>query len=451
MAQEDSSRARNVSVLQRRATGAALAFIAVLMFAGLAAKLGVRPRVHCSEARWCGLPESLAAAGESPREAIAVEDVQGLQVVSVDTNAPHHWEAPKASAWIFDDGSDILAGATAPGVLHVLGDCGQCPGKNICNLSRVIESEPVIEDKYAMGGSVASWGCDKVGSNSTYVRNSETGVLYILEPMANSVNWAMSTAGPTTELRSIKLFCFAIFRATGVEAQLIGEVVKANVGLVGCDDWAIVTNVQTNFTTGLNTTVNALVIDHKLSPSHGDSFNVEEFTKAWQAVAADGRYKHADFVVKVDPDTVFFPERLRDELNRNGISKVDPAFFANCVAEVDWQERTRFMFGPVEVFSRAAIDAYFRKGDQCRSLPRAADDYEESFMTRCLLQLDVTFNTEMKLHLLSDNHCRHSEGASSCVGDSVAFHNFSTVHDWFKCWNEARDPEDATEVVRKQK
>jgi len=39
--------------------------------------------------------------------------------------------------------------------------------------------------------------------------------------------------------------------------------------------------------------------------------NTLVFIKAWQLVKWDGRYQKHDWTVKVDPDAVFFPERLR--------------------------------------------------------------------------------------------------------------------------------------------
>merc|ERR1719148_498201 len=93
------------------------------------------------------------------------------------------------------------------------------------------------------------------------------------------------------------------------------------------------------------------------------------FLDVWESVKADGRYKDAGWTIKVDPVTVFLLDRLRARMGGNMHARTYPTFFANCAAKVDVQakEHPHFMYGPLEVFTRGALAAFFNGGDeQCR-------------------------------------------------------------------------------------
>lgn len=328
---------------------------------------------------------------------------------------------------------DLLAGGRAP----------QTSGKFGPRAATGLPREALVADEVQVVQNAAA----KVASKW----EAPSAPSWIFDDYVDFATSATTTAAPGTPRQNIKLFCFAILSASDVLSELMVEVIAKKLGIASCDDWTIVSDSQLHLSAGSETPVDALVVDVDLSTSHGAAANVREFSKVWQAIANDGNYQRADFIVKVDPDTVFFPDRLRDKLRQSSFSATDPVFFANCVADVDLQaqEHARFMYGPIEVFSKAAVEAYFRNKDQCKGL-RVAGDYEESFMTRCLLKLNVAFNTDMNFPLLQDEHCQQGRSASPCVGGSVAFHNFSSVQDWLRCWSEAQKDEDATEVVRKR-
>merc|ERR550525_171185 len=43
----------------------------------------------------------------------------------------------------------------------------------------------------------------------------------------------------------------------------------------------------------------------------GSVSNVDQFIDVWNQVKKDGTYKEHDWVVKIDPDAVFLPDRLK--------------------------------------------------------------------------------------------------------------------------------------------
>jgi len=187
-----------------------------------------------------------------------------------------------------------------------------------------------------------------------------------------------------------------------------------------------------------------VISHHLLSQKKGMYKNSDLFLKVWQRVKADGRYANSDWTIKSDPDTVFLPDRLRARLGDKVHAASFSTFYANCAAKVDVQaeEHPHFMYGPLEIFSRAAIDNYFNGADRCeKEVGLGNSMWEERFMTHCLELLGTKINPDLGLHLLSDAHCDNSEDSPNCIADSVAFHNFSSVEAYMECWSVAHGPE----------
>merc|ERR1712050_792410 len=69
-----------------------------------------------------------------------------------------------------------------------------------------------------------------------------------------------------------------------------------------------------------------LPIPGNLSVKYGGKWNTalntDIFIGVWNAVSLLGRYQYHDWTVKVDPDAVFFPERLRELLLRKPMSEL---------------------------------------------------------------------------------------------------------------------------------
>merc|ERR1740138_1183517 len=86
--------------------------------------------------------------------------------------------------------------------------------------------------------------------------------------------------------------------------------------------------------------------------------NTKIFTKIWRQVQYDGRYRNYDWTVKVDPDTVFFPERLRQHLQLIRPPARTPLYVKNCDFKFGF-------LGSLEVLSTMAVDAYLQGQDDC--------------------------------------------------------------------------------------
>merc|ERR1712013_580527 len=83
---------------------------------------------------------------------------------------------------------------------------------------------------------------------------------------------------------------------------------------------------------------------------------------AWEAIAKDGRWADYAWTVRIDPDTVFLPDRLKLKLSGQAITEKG-IYFTNC-------EHVKFgFFGNLEVVSKAAFSNLLDGLDECRADP----------------------------------------------------------------------------------
>jgi len=149
--------------------------------------------------------------------------------------------------------------------------------------------------------------------------------------------------------------------------------------------------------------------------------------RAWRKIFESGVYKQHDWVVKVDPDAVFFPERLRQHLKPQGDGAWSRKYFRNC-------PQFRSMQGPLEVLSRGAVDAFAAGNGQCLSWIDLGHIGEDGFLQKCLDSLGIQQVRDWTL--LTDLYC--GQQPRPCANRwTVAFHPFKPKKDYFMCMNES--------------
>ncbi|CAE8604897.1 unnamed protein product, partial [Polarella glacialis] len=130
----------------------------------------------------------------------------------------------------------------------------------------------------------------------------------------------------------------------GYEPQLLAWQYRNGVSIFGCDGFA----VYSNTTVQLAPNLVSRVVDSNLHCDYGgdsnSALNAWIFMAVWRQVIIDGDYLNFPWTVKVDPDAVFFPNRLRPLLREHQGS----GYINNCKYG---------MHGPIEVLERRAVDA----------------------------------------------------------------------------------------------
>jgi len=152
--------------------------------------------------------------------------------------------------------------------------------------------------------------------------------------------------------------------------------------------------------------------------------NTENFLRAWDVIIADGGYRGFDWVVKADPDCVFFPNRLRTHL----AAKVpghpqSPMYIKNCPKDIG-------MLGSIEIFSHHALDVYSQRKTECYHALHPNDSGEDGFIKACMDLIHAEGIEEFSL--LVDGYC--AKGTCRHNLDNVAFHPYKNITDWFHCW-----------------
>lgn len=126
----------------------------------------------------------------------------------------------------------------------------------------------------------------------------------------------ISSIGTNSTTRSVKisLFCYALMLPFGYEPALLATQDEKKVGCFACDEYTVFSNSTTLLDTGLPCPVKVTLVDISLTVPYGGkwhtSLNTPIFNHIWTKVRSMIANTNHDWVVKADPDTVWFPDRL---------------------------------------------------------------------------------------------------------------------------------------------
>jgi len=292
------------------------------------------------------------------------------------------------------------------------------------------------------------------------------------------------------------LYCFSLMMPFGYEPSLLATQRMRGIGIFSCDEATVFSNL-TQLVTGEPSPVPIQLVEGSLAVAYGGrwgtALNTGVFNRLWTEVIRQGRYRHHDWVVKVDPDAVFFPERLRQMLALStpmkrvhthgkepdqfkcGVCQAKDKPGTTCFAHVrdlqrqgntcsksleiaaravaadgcdctcddfacDLPDEAMYLnnckwglHGPIEVFSRRAVAMYVAGLPKCVEL--LSNPWgEDKFMDQCMIKLGVKRVDEF--HLLSETAC--GEQPAPCGTSDVAFHPFKSIPSYVACWDYAR-------------
>lgn len=246
------------------------------------------------------------------------------------------------------------------------------------------------------------------------------------EPCQVFVTTTVTTATSTTSTTTWgwpSLYCFCVIRAEGEQPRLVQAQQQRGVGVFGCDEHDVFSHGgAAELGNGL------LATEVELEQGHPNTFQ-----QAWLKVRSQRKYTRHDWTVKVDPDTVFFPHRLRGHVERHTTEQGQSKFIVNCLSK----DSKSKLAASMEVFSRQAISTYLWNGKSCmRTLNAISKGWaEESFMQECLEMLGSS--PVHDFDMLSDKGCL----VAPCTDTTkVAFHDFGDVDTYVKCLEESMTP-----------
>lgn len=226
------------------------------------------------------------------------------------------------------------------------------------------------------------------------------------------------------------MYCYSLMVPGGVEPELLKWQYDNSAGIFACDQAAVYSNKAIELVPG----VVAKVVNSTLKCEYGgdsqSALNAWIFIAVWQKLIEVGDYKSYDWVVKADPDAVFFPARLSVILTEHR----GAAYINNCKYG---------MHGPIEVFSSGAITTlaadYHRSWDgqapkKCVSEQHFGQWGEDMFIDQCLGKILEVKPRPLEEKLMCESHC-------DCPSwywcqespDMVSYHPFKTVDAYKTC------------------
>jgi hypothetical protein len=219
----------------------------------------------------------------------------------------------------------------------------------------------------------------------------------------------------TTRWQYPSMFCWMVTMTHGDELALVKMQHRRGWGIWTCEEHAVHSDVSIEI--GLGERTVAIGTTDCIKGSWGSWVNTKIFVKAWDAVLQDGRYKRHDWVVKVDPDTVFFPHRMKAHLK--GATGDDKWWLKNTLGYPT--------IGALEVFSRAAVLSYGERKEACRD--RITGSAEDQYICDCMSNFGAWPWKDLTA-------LQHKKG-DLCLDESrIAFHPFKNVLSYERCMNQ---------------
>lgn len=250
----------------------------------------------------------------------------------------------------------------------------------------------------------------------------------------NPWTWTSTTTpGPPS------LFCFSVVRTASYETELVNAQYSQKLSIFACEEYSLFSNGGVFRFGDLATTQVSAAAAGMGEPGRAgtttDSWlNTMIFMQAWDLVVAGGKWWKHDWTVKIDPDAVFFPDRLRAQIQvYTGGLDAEPLWVGNCDRTWHHSKPHLKLFGSLEVFSRSAIGAYKAFSGRCKKELRWKGWGEDMYMQFCMELIGV--HAINGTGFLGDQRCRYAP----CTDiTKVAFHDFKNVQSYFDCWGQSQ-------------
>lgn len=223
------------------------------------------------------------------------------------------------------------------------------------------------------------------------------------------------------------LFCWLVFQSAEPEAGLVRSQFRLWLGVFNCDSYVSYSDIAAEIGTFKDGSKYMSVPVGSLAAKRAawGVMNTIPFMKIWDHILLDGKYQDHDFVVKVDPDTVFFPWRLQRHLDQ--VPKGEKCYFRNAnTGDIP-------MAGPLEVLSKTAVDEYGQRKNVCSGTDMILGTGEDGWIGWCMDKLGVPQRTDLGLLKNGMNY-----GYGPCKGGLIAgFHPFKDMGSWLNCKGQA--------------
>lgn len=227
-------------------------------------------------------------------------------------------------------------------------------------------------------------------------------------------NGAVTTCCPESGVSAPQddvFFCWMVSFSTGPEAELTREQFNHDIGIFACAKYTV-------FSDGPMHPVPTTDMGSLKAPMGfwGSWANTAVFVRAWDKVLDDAQWESCGWTIKVDPDAVWYPQRLVAKFQH------EDSFWPLYVRTID-----QMMLGPLEILSHGAM-RYFAANRHAKCYQNPTFTGEDGWITWCLDLLGVQMRH-------GDDLLVSSHDVGMCYnGQAVAFHPFKTLKPWAECY-----------------
>ncbi|CAK0837710.1 unnamed protein product [Prorocentrum cordatum] len=208
---------------------------------------------------------------------------------------------------------------------------------------------------------------------------------------------------------AVSLLCFMVARSKGDEADLVRCQAVRRTGVFACDVFEVFSDSSSVLSEG-PPVIQTSVLSVPLHSEEGVAgsltagfLNTEVFMKAWEQIGSQGKFRGCDWTVKVDPDALFFPSRMRELVTARGYG-TGARYLWNCPDGERARNGGLALFGAVEALSRAAVEAYTSGWAACIDKLDWSVLGEDYYLQQCLELLQVEHVNETEV--LEDGYCK---------------------------------------------
>merc|ERR1719203_1898489 len=210
--------------------------------------------------------------------------------------------------------------------------------------------------------------------------------------------YEVPAASGDEERASTTLFCFMAYLPDSEEVQLMQTAKDAKASIYACDEFAEFESWQSG------------VQQWDTGEGGASLTNTDVFLNVWEQVKANGKFLKTDWTVKVDPDALLVPDRLRSHMAALNPPANRPIYLKN--NGMDAGLGNNGFLGAFEVLSRQALQIFLDNSDGCKEA-FGLDTGEDGFLKGCMDALGVGFMTDANLFKpdFSPGACTNTEMA----------------------------------------
>lgn len=230
--------------------------------------------------------------------------------------------------------------------------------------------------------------------------------------------------------KNASMFCTMLILPYSYEVDLTIMQHQNYYSIFMCEHWQIYSSQPMQLAPRLTTRLVNTSQVAEAAGQWGTALNTEAFVAYWRALILDGDYLKAKWLIKVDPDTVWFPHRLVPllmETEQHHSLEAPGIYLNNC---------PQGLHGPIEILSQTAFSTLAEVSPKCFWSMNNWGNWqwgEDMWLDQCFLTVGHAKRIYVP-KMLAEDHCNNWPGWRSCEAeDIVAFHPFKNAEQYIQC------------------